>query len=176
MNIYGIFCINEVLISLIWSVVSDVTFCTKRLYNNPEAGIHVTCWNYLHECSGVTGGGIVPPPPHFSLGNFMIYWEKRVQGRKGNGEEKKENLKGKRWKIEMEGERYENEQRTSFLLVTFLWTILPGKIIFHVGKKQETWFCTLWKIFVLKTEINGGYWCFIKYISFTWWFPKVSNY
>ena len=89
-------------------------FLYKRLYNNPEAGIHVPCWNYLHECSGVTGGGSAPL--HFSLGNFMIYQEKR-----GKEERETERKRRKIWKgsekLKMEGERYENEQRTSFLFV-----------------------------------------------------------
>ena len=96
-------------------------FLYKRLYNNPEAGIHVPCWNYLHECSGVTGGGSAPL--HFSLGNFMIYREKG-----GKEEREMERKRRKIWKesenLKMEGERYENEQRTSFLFCFFVFVFV----------------------------------------------------
>ena len=55
--------------------------------------------------SGVTsrGAGEQSAPRHFSPGNFCCPTGKKGQGKKGkreNGEEKKETLKGKRWEIE----------------------------------------------------------------------------
>ena len=140
--------------------MTEVTFCTKRLYDNPEAGIHVPCWNYLYQCSSITGGGIVPPT--FFTRKFydlLIYQEKR--DKEGNGEEKKENLKGKKWKIE-NGRGKVWKRAEDFFLFIFLiiylfiylfclslfetteicvwglpkWTVLPGKFIFHAGKKS----------------------------------------
>ena len=144
--------------------MTEVTFCTKRLYNNPEAGIHVPCWNYLYECSGITGGGIVPP----NIFHQEILWSTKKKGtRKGNGEEKKENLKGKKWKIEnRRGKVWKWAEDLLFYLFIYFachflkplkfvwglpeWTILPGKIIFHAGTKSGTWICFLWKILLLR--------------------------
>ena len=156
--------------------MTEVTFCTKRLYDNPEAGIHVPCWNYLYQCSSITGGGIVPP--HFSPGNFMIYQEK--SDKEGNGEEKKEHLKGKKWKIE-NGRGKVWKRAEDFFLFIFLIIYLfiyfachflkPLKFVFGVyqngqfyqensyfmlGKNQETWLCPLWKIFLLHHCTDGN--------------------
>ena len=109
-------------------------------------------WNYLYECSGITGGGIVPP----TFFTRKFYDLPRKRDKEGNGEEKKENLKGKKWKIEnRRGKVWKWAEDLLFylfiylfiyLLVTFWtlkfvwglpeWTILPGKIIFHAGTKS----------------------------------------
>ena len=155
MNIYEIFCINELLISLICKVLWLKWHFVQKDYNNPEAGIHVPCWNYLYQCSSVTGGGIVPPT--FFTRKFYDLPRKKGQGREMERKRRKI-WKGRSGKLKMEGERYENEQRTSFYLFFIYlfiylfclslfettgicfglpkWTILPGKIIFHAGKKS----------------------------------------
>ena len=150
--------------------MTEVTFCTKRLYNNPEAGIHVPCWNYLYECSGITGGGIVPP----TFFTRKFYDLPRKKGtRKGNGEEMKENLKGKKWKIEnRRGKVWKWAEDLLFYLFIYLFIYLfclslfetteiclgstrmdnftREKSYFMLGQNQETWLCFLWKILLLR--------------------------
>ena len=95
-------------------------------------------------------------PPH--IFHQEILWSTKKKGtRKGNGEEKKENLKGKKWKIEnRRGKVWKWAEDLLFYLFIYLfiyfachflkplkfvwglpeWTILPGKIIFHAGTKS----------------------------------------
>ena len=78
----------------------------------------------------------------------------------------------------MEGENYENEQRTFyyyyflglslFETTDFVWgvprlTIFTRKIIFHAGKDREKWHCSLWKIFLLRHWLCGNY-----YLQISW--------
>ena len=103
-------------------------------------------------------------PLTFSRGNYC--WptgKKRGMEEQENVEEKKENFKGKRWKIENGRGKGMKMSRGLFLFWFFCfcfcffvfcffachflkplkfvwglpkWTILPGKIIFHTGKKS----------------------------------------
>ena len=116
-------------------------------------------------------------PPTFFTGKFYDLPGKKGQGRKGNGEEKKENLKGK-WKIENgRGKVWKWAEDFFFicfcflfvwfffLLVTFWnhWNLFGvyqngqfswEKSYFMLGKNQETWLCPLWKIFLLATPLH----------------------
>ena len=133
-----------------------MTFCTKRLYDNPEAGIHVPCWNYLYQCSSITGGGIVPPT--FFTRKFYDLPRKKGQGGKWRGKEGKfEREEVENWKWKRKGMKTSRGLlfiyffnylfiylfclslfETTEICVWGLpkWTILPGKFIFHAGKKS----------------------------------------
>ena len=101
--------------------------------------------------SGVTGGaagdrgqgaGAECPPDVFHREIFADLGEKRGKEERENGKEKKEYLKGKRWKIE------NGRGKSMKMLVTFWnhWNLfgvyqngqfLPGKGIFHAGRKSR---------------------------------------
>ena len=98
-------------------------------------------------------------------------WPKRKPGKRGkeereNGEEKKENLKGKRWKIgNGRGKKYMKlkisrglfETAEICLGSTKMDNFYQEKILFHAGKKIEiTWLCLLWKIILLCHCIKGN--------------------
>ena len=69
-------------------------------YPPPPANSRLCITLYLGT-SGVTDRGGRVPPRHFSPGNFCWPTREKVARKKGGKlEEKKENLKGKRWKIE----------------------------------------------------------------------------
>ena len=104
---------------------------------------------YLSGITGQGGGGGRMPPEIFHREIFTGLLGKKGQGKKGKRRGKKENLKGKRWKIEKEEETVWAwaEDFCYSLLVTFWnhWNLFGvyqnglfslGKIIFHAGKKS----------------------------------------
>ena len=117
--------------------------------------------------SGVTGGsgeGGKVPPRDFCPRNFC--WptgKKRGKEERENGAERKENRKkGKRKgrKLKMDGKKLQNEERT-FCFSLFKTTdicfgstkigIFYREKSFHAGKKiMKNYFCSLWKIFLLR--------------------------
>ena len=159
--------------------MTEVTFCTKRLYDNPEAGIHVPCWNYLYQCSSITGGGIVPPT--FFTRKFYDLPRKKGQGGKWRGKEGKfEREEVENWKWKRKGMKtsrgllfiYFFNYLFIYLFIYFACHFLkPLKFVFGVyqngqfyqensyfmlGKNQETWLCPLWKIFLLHHCTDGN--------------------
>ena len=130
-------------------------------------------WACLSNCavnSGIMGRGRGQNASrHFSPWNFCSPTRKNLSRKKGkkreNGEEKKKNLKGKRWiKWRWKGKRYENEHRIFFSLafslfdflkpLKFVWG-LPKWTVFtvtnHIScreKNRENWLSLLWKIFL----------------------------
>ena len=113
------------------------------------------------------------PPRHFSLGNFC--WPTREKGARKKGgklEEKKENLKGKRWKIENGRGKGMKKRRGLFSLFLFFFlsffrlsvfettkiclgstkmdNFYREKSYFTLGKYRKNWLCPLWKISLLR--------------------------
>ena len=119
--------------------------------------VHSHYWGlYIHQPWIYPQCMVQSAPLTFFTGKFLLtYCEKRrggkeVREKRENGEEKKENLKGKRWKIE----HCHFLKPLKFVLGLPKWTILLGKIIFHTGKNQENWLCPLWKSFLLHPCIS----------------------
>ena len=106
--------------------------------------------------SGVTGGREQSAPWHFSPGNFCWSTGKKGARKKGKMEMKRrENLKGKRWKIENGREKgYENEQRTIYFLSFFSFL---------------SFFFLFFFFFFFACH-------FLKPLKFVWGSPKMDNF
>ena len=179
MNIYEIFCINELLISLNCKVLWLKWLFVEKDYMIIRRQVHVPCWNYLYQCSSITGGGIVPPT--FFTRKFYDLPRKKGQGGKWRGKEGKfEREEVENWKWKRKGMKtsrgllfiYFFNYLFIYLFIYFACHFLkPLKFVFRVyqngqfyqensyfmlGKNQETWLCPLWKIFLLHHCTDGN--------------------